>query len=340
MHRKISKFCAEIGKNKLLVQGAGGNVSWKDGDTLWIKGSGAWLSDAIKNEIFVPVNLVEISKFISTKNFDIELKINEAYRYKPSIETTLHALMPQTFVAHLHSVEALRYLVLPNAKAIISRLFSKANIDSQKIAFVDYFKPGAQLAKIVHEIIKKSRDINIIFLRNHGIVVGANSLNEVEELIHTVIATCSGAMNNKNNEIHENIIKTVIEPKNGYIPLPDSDVQKLALNPYLLKRLKHEWVLYPDHAVFLGANAHLFSSWDHFLSIHSNSQETPELIFIQDGGVFIKPHFNQAKLAQLRCYYDVISRVENEEILKCLTSKEVDELLNWDAEKNRREISK
>ena len=40
--------------NPLLVQGAGGNVSWKEEDTLWVKASGTWLSDASAEDIFLP----------------------------------------------------------------------------------------------------------------------------------------------------------------------------------------------------------------------------------------------------------------------------------------------
>ena len=52
-HEMLS-FCSEIGMNRLLVQGAGGNASWKENDTLWIKASGTWLVDAKSHNIFLP----------------------------------------------------------------------------------------------------------------------------------------------------------------------------------------------------------------------------------------------------------------------------------------------
>ena len=57
IEEQVKAFCAWIGKDPLLVQGAGGNVSWKDGDTLWVKASGTWLADATEKDIFVPVDL-------------------------------------------------------------------------------------------------------------------------------------------------------------------------------------------------------------------------------------------------------------------------------------------
>ena len=58
----ISEYCERIGSNPLLVQGAGGNISWKEGDVLWIKASGMWLIDAIKENIFVSVSLKNIQQ--------------------------------------------------------------------------------------------------------------------------------------------------------------------------------------------------------------------------------------------------------------------------------------
>ena len=66
---QIKSYCAQIGSDPLLVQGAGGNVSWKDGNTLWIKGSGSWLSDALDDEIFIPVDLYNLNKAIKNSNF-------------------------------------------------------------------------------------------------------------------------------------------------------------------------------------------------------------------------------------------------------------------------------
>ena len=48
--KDVREYCARIGANPLLVQGAGGNISWKEDHTLWIKASGTRLSNAKKEE--------------------------------------------------------------------------------------------------------------------------------------------------------------------------------------------------------------------------------------------------------------------------------------------------
>ena len=42
----ISKLSAKIGKDLSLIQGGGGNTSIKEEDSMWVKASGKWLSDA------------------------------------------------------------------------------------------------------------------------------------------------------------------------------------------------------------------------------------------------------------------------------------------------------
>ena len=52
----IQTSCS-IGSKHLLVQGAGGNTSYKETEEMWIKASGKWLSKAQNENIFVQVDL-------------------------------------------------------------------------------------------------------------------------------------------------------------------------------------------------------------------------------------------------------------------------------------------
>ena len=57
INKEFLKFSQNIGNNLDLVQGAGGNTSFKDGEILWVKASGCWLRDALRREIFIPLIL-------------------------------------------------------------------------------------------------------------------------------------------------------------------------------------------------------------------------------------------------------------------------------------------
>jgi rhamnose utilization protein RhaD (predicted bifunctional aldolase and dehydrogenase) len=62
-------------------------------------------------------------------------------------------------------------------------------------------------------------------------------------------------------------------------------------------------------------------------------------VFIENTGVFMQANLNQAKQIQLRCYYDVISRICSDTDLQPLSQAEIDALLNWDAEKLRQQMA-
>ena len=51
--KEVQDYCVKVGSNRLFTQGAGGNVSWKDGNLLYIKASGTWLADANDKDIFL-----------------------------------------------------------------------------------------------------------------------------------------------------------------------------------------------------------------------------------------------------------------------------------------------
>ena len=126
MRAEVERFCAEIGGDALLVQGAGGNASWKDGDTLWVKASGTWLEEACRRDIFVPVDLMHLNSAIAVGDFDVTPRAAGPSSLRPSIETLLHALMPHPVVIHLHAVEILTHLVRAEFPANLNRLLDVA----------------------------------------------------------------------------------------------------------------------------------------------------------------------------------------------------------------------
>ena len=70
----LKRISFEIGIRKELIQGAGGNTSYKIGNTLWIKASGTRLENAKKESIFIPLNLKEVIR-------SIELELDNNIKY-------------------------------------------------------------------------------------------------------------------------------------------------------------------------------------------------------------------------------------------------------------------
>ncbi|WP_176487437.1 class II aldolase/adducin family protein [Candidatus Regiella insecticola] len=327
---QISDFCARVGADPLLVQAAGGNVSWKDGETLWVKASGAWLADASEKEIFIPVDLPHLHEAIKNGDFDVAPTLQNNSPLKPSIETLLHALMPQKIVVHLHAIEILAYLIRHDCETELRRLLTNC----PPWVLIDYHKPGKELAQAVFQAISADPQLKLIFLRNHGVVVGGEHIDEVNDMLTTIIRNLTTIPRNTFSSVQNKAPGAL----DHYIPIQDIELHELVRDPELFNRLDKYWALYPDHVVFLGSQAYTYKTLDDFLFKNRQEQHSPELIFIQNRGVYVKPTFNRAKQAQLRCYYDVIKRQETGSSLYILSSLQIAELLNWDAEQYRQRI--
>ena len=328
IEKQVKQFCARIGTDSLLVQGPGGNVSWKDNDVLWIKASGKWLAKACDEEIFVPVSLSYLQEAISNKNFSCSPSILGDTKLRPSIETMLHALMPQKVIAHLHAVEALAHLVRKNAETRLAELIN----DSIKWVFVDYYKPGAELAACVSAKLTLIPDAEVIFLKNHGIVIGAPDIRNLERILKKItkllftkpflselIPFDFVIKNNPNTILNEFAFAT------------DPEINRLSTNSYLISRVQNDWALYPDHVVFLGDSAIVIDD----TAAEYKSEiigRNPDFIFVKQQGVLECKAITPAKKAQLRCYYDVLVRQPQTEKLDSLTQINIKEILNWEAE--------
>lgn len=333
IEKQVKVFCAQIGADPLLVQGAGGNVSWKDDDVLWVKASGTWLVDAESKEIFVPVNLTNLQDALAKRDFSVKPEVNNNSGLRPSIETLLHALMPHRVVVHLHAVEILAHLVRINARQEIQDLVG----DAVKWIFVDYFKPGADLARAVFEELKNRPDADVVFMGNHGVVVGGANVDDVVTTLHTLVSKLKAKSTFSEPESGPATRQSDFLAR-GYIPCGDGEVNLLAIKDELISRLRHDWALYPDHVVFLGAEANILERNFRMLELDERARSKPPFIIAVGDGVYESPAATPAQKSQLRCYFDVVARQDDARGLVVLSVSQVSELLNWDAEQYRNAI--
>ncbi|MDN0076831.1 class II aldolase/adducin family protein [Crenobacter sp. SG2303] len=331
MANQVKSFCSKIGCDPLLVQGAGGNVSWKDGEILWIKASGTWLADAELKEIFVPVDLASLRNAIACGNFSVTPTVLGSSSLRPSIETLLHALMPHPIVVHLHAVEVLAHLVRKNWLSDMQMLLN----DAVAWTAVPYKKPGADLAAAVNHALQGEAAFRVVFLQNHGIVIGGNNIAEIEATLKLLVDCMRTTPID-----HEVYSPSAIDIGGGYIPVSDPYLHYLAKDLTLFARLDSQWTLYPDHVVFLGPAAQAYPSIEALHIFLRSAKNRPELIFIKDVGVFVQSDFSLAKILQLRCYYEVLVRQQHGQEINTLRPQEIGELLNWDAEQYRLALSK
>lgn len=331
---QVIAYCAKLGTDPLLVQGAGGNVSWKAGGSLWIKASGTWLAQALEKDIFVAVDLPHLKAAIASGDMTVTPRPTSDSALRPSIETLLHALMPQRVVVHLHAIEILAHLVKTDvSKQLATKLAGKISY-----GLTPYRKPGAPLAQAVMTALQQQPNTQVVFLQNHGVVIGADTVEEVDRLLQILLNAMRTEPQTTISMDHAGI-ETLIYSDQIYHRIADAGIQQLALNNKLFEKLNANWVLYPDHVVFLGARAHYFDSPAQFHQSFNDVETLPELVFIHGSGVYAKTGFSEVKLAQLRCYYDVICRTENHDLTQ-LDDEQIAQLLNWDAEQYRMHLSR
>jgi len=128
---------------------------------------------------------------------------------------------------------------------------------------------------------------------------------------------------------------------NGVVfsPAAPEQLQEVAISPNLVDRLSNAWALYPDHIVFLGPHPWLFASFEEAKAALEKVNELPDVIFVRGQGTFTRDTMNKAKVAQLLCYYDVMTRLSDGTQLSTLTDAQISELIDWDAEKYRRGLN-
>jgi rhamnose utilization protein RhaD (predicted bifunctional aldolase and dehydrogenase) len=235
---------------------------------------------------------------------------------RPSIETSVHGLMPQAVVLHVHCVNTIAWAIQPDASAKLHKLLAEF-----KWALVPYARPGLQLSRAIRGVLKP--DTEVLILGNHGLAVAAETVEAAEALLERVVL----ALHRPVRRLPKPDIKRLIGIAKGtnYVLPLDPAVHDFALDPWA-HALGTRNVYYPDHVVFLGTE------------IPEKPASKAPALAIYGVGVLVSKDAKPAIEPMLRCLSDVFRRLEPGTPLKALSKPEIDQLLNWDAEKYRQTI--
>jgi rhamnose utilization protein RhaD (predicted bifunctional aldolase and dehydrogenase)/NAD(P)-dependent dehydrogenase (short-subunit alcohol dehydrogenase family) len=203
--RELIEISRAYGADREYVIAGGGNTSFKESNTIWVKASGQPLSELTEDGL-VALDRERLHE-ISGKNYSDDPVIREeqikkdlfqsildpAQNKRPSVETSLHEIIRYRFVVHLHPTLINGVLCSRNAKNMILNLFG------DKVLFVQYTDPGYTLfKKLEAEILsyrgKYQNDPKIIFLENHGVFVGADTTAEIRDIYRDIITTIESKM--------------------------------------------------------------------------------------------------------------------------------------------------
>lgn len=315
-----------IGDDPLLIQGSGGNTSYKKDNKMWIKASGKRLASAMSDDIFVQVDLTQIRNNIKKDvNDPLAQSVINKTNLRPSIETSLHALMPHKVVLHLHPVELLSWLVLQDGESVVNNFLYDFSF-----AWIPYVRPGVELTYAVSRALE-NKDADVLLLANHGLVVGADSCDQAIELMNNVLSRCRSVPRDFGISEDDCIYQMVLE---NNMRLPGySVIHSLALDNISYHYCNtNTGVLYPDQAVFLGKQMHCYGE---------SEVESSKSLFaiIKDVGVLVSKSANHDVDVMLRCHAEVLLRIAVNSKLKYLTDNEIESLIDWEPEKYRKRLS-
>lgn len=321
----LHECSARLGADAALIQAGGGNTSIKLGDVLWVKASGRWLAHALHTPMFVPVSLAGVRRRIAAREADPVgpevVGMSGVQGLRPSIETTLHALLPHAAVLHVHSVDALAWLVRDDAHERIGAL-----LEGLRWAWVPYVRPGLVLTGAVAQALAQA-PADLVVLGNHGLVVGGATVPAAESLLHEVVRRLARTAAPAPPPDRAALARACAG--SAYRPVDDDACHALATEP---RRMA--WAaggaLYPDHVVFLGRGLPVVGA-------ATDATHSAPALLVAGTGVLVHASLDAAGLAMLRCLADVLARVAPDARLCYLPEDEVRALSNWDAEKFRRQ---
>ncbi|MDZ7641300.1 MAG: bifunctional aldolase/short-chain dehydrogenase [Desulfurivibrio sp.] len=181
-----------IGRESELVLHGGGNTSVKETvvnilgeeqEVLCIKGSG-WDLASIEAAGFPALDLAWLRRLRVLEDLSDEEMVNQfrthllnAAAPNPSIETLVHAFLPQRFIDHTHAdaVVALTHLPTPEEHL-------RAALGA-KIGILPFIMPGFPLAKAMAELYEADPKIEAVILLQHGIFTFADQAEEAYRLM-------------------------------------------------------------------------------------------------------------------------------------------------------------
>lgn len=167
-----------LGAEDDLVLHGGGNTSVKcvitnlvgeAQEILYIKGSG-WDLGVIAPQGFPGLDLAYLRKLRQVEGLSDAEMVNQFRTHlldagspNPSIETLVHAFLPQRFIDHTHADAIVTLTNRENAEKHLREALG------DNIGILPFIMPGLPLAKAMAELYESNPGIDCIILKNHGI---------------------------------------------------------------------------------------------------------------------------------------------------------------------------
>jgi len=189
----LTEMSHKYGATEYVVAG-GGNTSYKDEKTLYVKASGTSLAD-IQPDNFVAMDLGKLKNMLN-KTYPAADAQREAEALsdmmaarlpgeenkRPSVEALLHGLFPYKFVLHVHPALINGLTCANRGEELCGGIFGN------RAVWIPLTKPGYILAAACYTAFTAYEDKNgsfprIALLQNHGIFIAADTVDEIDAMM-------------------------------------------------------------------------------------------------------------------------------------------------------------
>ncbi len=339
---KLSKYA---GMREDIIQSGGGNTSVKINDeTMFIKSSGYQLSEMEENVGYSKVNYKKIVDYFKShldikRSDEKELLENTLIEGKrPSIETFLHSIT-EKYTLHTHPLLINVFTSRKNGMKELKSMFPDSLV-------IDYQTPGIFLAKEFFDKFLKLENpqkINIVFLKNHGLIVSGKNMDEVIELHESILETLENKLK-VNMQAYRNStflfkkLEDFIE--NNIVYLCENSRIKNFIENNSIENINY--CFSPDSLIYCNKKILLLNKDDDMLEViknHSLKYGNFNVVYFENELYIIAPNVKKAKEIEsvLSFNLQVLELNKNDE-MDFLTEEEQNFLLNWDSEKYRKNL--
>ena len=259
------------GSDPAWVLAGGGNTSWKDAKTLWVKASGCALAtidesgfcamdrarlDAIWSRSYPEASAARETAALA----DLMAARIPGEAKRPSVETLMHGFFPEAFVVHTHPGLVNGLTCGRSGQAFFREFFAEEAI------WVPLVDPGYTLARAVKAEVevfraRTGRMPRLMFMQNHGLLVASESPEEIHGLSRLVMSKLEQRVGRRpdratlavpTSDLGDALarIAALAPPSSHVVHKADADLLGFASSPSAFEPLSSAFS--PDHIVYAG----------------------------------------------------------------------------------------
>lgn len=344
---RMSKYA---GMREDLIQAGGGNSSVKlDRRRMLIKASGVQLADITQETGYATVNPEVIVEYFDKETMHASEQDGKALLnacllsgMRPSIETFLHSATA-AFTLHTHPMVVNVLTARKNGMQVLHELFPEALL-------VDYATPGIRLAEEYFKACKNSSNngadaFELIFLKNHGMIVSGKTGEEVIRKTEEVLGTIENYLAVTMTPYHD--ATRIYDAFREAAIAGDELIIYLAADSIVRKAAKKfaadfwEFWFCPDCLVYCGKRPLVlngeFSGEE--IRAHALKYGQPVIIYYQENVYIAARNLKKAKEIESVLAFSAHVALLNESCeMDLLSEREQDFLLDWESEKYRKNL--